>query len=341
MTKENVMTQTEVAALEESRKNKSRKPRPGFSSLAMNYGVVFFLLLLVIVFSILLPSTFPTETNTRSLLTDQAIPLILAIAAVLPLAAGEFDLSIGATLGFTAITAITLSNAGLPIGVVILLAIALGALIGGFNAFLIVGIGVNAFIATLATSTVLGGLNILLTKSSLLVLESDSVSAIATTRVLGLQIVLFYAALLAIIAWYLLEFTPFGRYLRATGMGRDAARLSGVRTNRYLATAFIFAGILAAVAGVLFAARGGTAPPGLGPEFLLPAYAAAFLGATTIRPGYFNIWGTVVGVLLLAVGSNGLILLGAQTWVTNVFNGVALMVAVSASVLVGRSKRRA
>ena len=112
------MTQTEVAAAEQRPKNKSRKLRPGFSTLAMNYGVVFFLILLVIVFSILLPSTFPTETNSRSLLTDQAIPLILAIAAVLPLAAGEFDLSIGATLGFTAITAITLSNAGLPLGVV-------------------------------------------------------------------------------------------------------------------------------------------------------------------------------------------------------------------------------
>ncbi len=335
------MTQTEVVALEESRKNKPKKQRAGFGALAMNYGVVFFLLLIVLAFSILLPSTFPTETNIRSIITDQAIPLILAIAAVLPLAAGEFDLSIGATLGFTAITAITLSNAGLPMLVVILIALALGALIGAFNAFLIVGIGVNAFIATLAMATVLGGLNILLTKSSLLVLESDAVSALATTRVFGLQVVLFYAIAIALLAWYLLEFTPFGRYLRATGMGRDAARLSGVRTDRYLATAFIGAGVLAAIAGVLFASRGGTAPPGLGPEFLLPAYAAAFLGATTIRPGYFNIWGTVIGVLLLAVGSNGLILLGAQTWVTNVFNGVALMIAVSASVLVGRSKRRA
>lgn len=336
------MTQTEAVALEESRKNaRPKKPRGGLGALTMNYGVVFFLVLLVIVFSILLPATFPTETNFRSIITDQAIPLILAIAAVLPLAAGEFDLSVGATLGFTAITAISLSNAGLPIVVVILIALALGALIGAFNAFLIVVIGVNAFIATLAMATVLGGLNILITNSSLLVLESDAMSALATTRVFGLQVVLFYAIVIALIAWYLLEFTPFGRYLRATGMGRDAARLSGVRTNRYLATAFIGAGVLAAIAGVLFAARGGTAPPGLGPEFLLPAYAAAFLGATTIRPGYFNVWGTVIGVLLLAVGSNGLILLGAQTWVTNVFNGVALMIAVSASVLVGRSKRRA
>jgi ribose transport system permease protein len=140
--------------------------------------------------------------------------------------------------------------------------------------------------------------------------------------------------------YYVLEKTPFGRYLRATGMGRDAARLSGVRVDRYLAASFIAAGILAAVAGALVASRGGTASPALGPEFLLPAYAAAFLGATTIKPGYFNVWGTVIGVVLLAVGSNGLTLMGAQTWVTNIFNGVALMIAVSASVLVGRRRRK-
>ncbi len=309
-------------------------------SFATNYGVVAFLILLIVLFSIVLPSTFPTFINGRSLITDEAIPLILALAAVIPLAAGEFDLSLGATLGFSAITTISLSNAGLPTPLVIVLALILGAVIGAVNALLVVGIGVNAFIATLASATVLAGLNLLVTNNSLLVLDSAGLAEITTTRVAGFQIVLIYAIVLAFALYYVMEHTPFGRYLRATGMGRDAARLSGVRTGRYLATSFVLAGVLAALAGVLFASRGGTAPPSLGPEFLLPAYAAAFLGATTIRPGYFNVWGTVIGVLLLAVGSNGLTLMGAQTWVTNVFNGFALMVAVSASVLVGRRRRR-
>jgi ribose transport system permease protein len=266
--------------------------------------------------------------------------VILAMAAILPLAAGEFDLSIGATLGFSAILSITLSNAGVQLPVVIALTVIAGLVVGAVNAGLVVGIGVNAFIATLAASTVLAGINLFITQGTLLTLDSASFGALTTIKVADVQIVLGYAVVASLVLYYLLEKTPFGRYLRATGMGRDAARLSGVRVNRYLAAAFVAAGGLAALGGVLLASRSGSAPPTIGPEFLLPAYAAAFLGATTIKPGYFNVWGTVVGVLLLAVGSNGLTLLGAQTWVTNVFNGVALMIAVSVSMLVGRYRSK-
>lgn len=310
-------------------------------TLATSYGVIAFLIVMIIAFSILLPATFPTLDNGKAILSDQSIPVILALAAILPLAAGEFDLSLGAVLGFSAITAIAVSNAGAPLPVVILVCLLVGALVGTVNAVLVVLVKVNAFIATLASATILSGLNLLVTGSSLLVLESNEFGALTVTKVMDLQVVLAYAIVLAIALYYVLEKTPFGRYLRATGMGRDAARLSGVRVDRYLAASFIAAGILAALAGALVASRGGTAAPSLGPEFLLPAYAAAFLGATTIKPGYFNVWGTVIGVVLLAVGSNGLTLMGAQTWVTNIFNGVALMVAVSASVLVGRRRKKA
>ncbi len=310
-------------------------------NLASNYGVVGFLLLMILVFAIAIPDTFPTPDNFRGILGDQSIPAILALAALLPLAAGEFDLSLGATLGFSAIVAISLSNAGLPVPIVVLATLLAGLMIGAINALLVVKLGVNAFIATLATATVLAGLNLLITNGSLLTVESDSYVKITATTVLGVQVVFAFAACTALVLWYVLEKSPYGRYLRATGMGRDAARLSGIRTNRYLASAFIVAGVMAAFAGFLFSSRSGSVPPTLGPEFLLPAYAAAFLGATTIRPGYFNVWGTIVGVLLLAVGSNGLTLLGAETWVTNVFNGVALMIAVSLSVQVARRRDRA
>lgn len=311
------------------------------AALMKNYGIVFFLGLMIIVFSILMPTTFASGGNIRQILADQAVPGILALAVILPLTAGEFDLSVGANLGICTISGIVLAGTGLGLPLVILATIVLGVLIGAINAFMNIVIGVNAFIATLGMATILGGLNLLLTKSTLITHSAPAFSALTNTRIAGgLQVVVFYFLAIALALWFILERTPFGRYLRATGLGREAAELSGVRTRGYLASAFIGAGLLAGLAGALQASRAGNATPDLGPEFLLPAYAAAFLGATAIRAGYFNVWGTVIGVYLLAVGANGLVILGANTWVTHVFNGAALLIAVSAATLVQRRKAR-
>jgi ribose transport system permease protein len=312
------------------------RTRPGPAAFLTRYGVIVFLVLLIAIFAFLLPRTFPTPGNLMAIVADQSIPIILALAAILPLAAGEFDLSIASVLGFSSILSIALSNAGMPLSLVLAGTLTFGLLVGAVNAFFVVKIGINAFIGTLAMATILAGLNLLVTRGSLMTLESESFARLTTVPGSRIQIVIAYALVLVVAVWYLLERTPFGRYLRATGMGRPAARLSGVRTERYLASSFVLAALLASFAGFLLASRSGSAPPTLGPEFLLPAYAAAFLGAATIRPGFFNVWGTVVGAFLLAVGSNGLTLMGAQTWVANVFNGVALLVAVSASVIVAR-----
>lgn len=309
---------------------------PDAAAVLTRYGVVIFLALLFAGFALLMPRTFAAPANLLAIVADQSIPIILALAAILPLAAGEFDLSIAAVLGFSSIVAISLSNAGLPLPVVLLGTLAVGVMVGTINAFFVVRIGVNAFISTLAMATILAGLNLLVTGGSLLTVESETFGTLTTLPGARVQIVILYALVLVFVAWYVLERTPFGRYLRATGMGRAAARLSGVRTERYLAASFVLASLLAAFAGFLMASRSGSAPPTVGPEFLLPAYASAFLGAATIKPGFFNVWGTVVGAFLLAIGSNGLVLMGAQTWVANVFNGAALLTAVSVSVIVAR-----
>lgn len=311
-------------------------------ALMKNHGILVFLVLMIAVFSLLMPDTFATPGNFRQIVADQAVPGILALAVILPLTAGEFDLSVGANLGICTIAGIVLAGSGLPLVVVLLMTLLIGMTIGAINAFMVITVGVNAFIATLGMATILAGLNLLLTGSTLITHSSDAFSAMTNTRIPGgLQVVVFYFIVAALVLWFVLERTPFGRYLRATGMGRDAAELSGVRTRRHLATAFIGAGLLGGVAGMLQASRAGNATPDLGPEFLLPAYAAAFLGATAIRAGYFNVWGTVIGVYLLAVGANGLIILGASTWVTHVFNGAALLIAVSAATLVQRRQAKA
>jgi ribose transport system permease protein len=313
-----------------------------FSDTLSRYGLAIFLVLLIIAFSALLPDSFFTSSNLINILAGQAVPIILAIAALFPLVSGEFDLSIAGTLSFTAIWVAYSSALGWPVPLVLFSGLAIGAIIGAVNAFFVVRIGVDAFIATLAMATILSGFNLLVTNGQILFRGvSDSLKAFGKSTLAGAPAVVWIAFVLAVLVWYLLEFTPFGRYIRATGSGREAARLSGVRTRFTLVSAFVIAGSIAALAGFLQTARIGAANPNTGPEFLLPAYAAAFLGATVIKVGLFNLWGTIIGALVLAVGINGLTLAGAPFWLPNVFNGAALLIAVSLSILSGRRRTNA
>jgi ribose transport system permease protein len=303
------------------------------------YGVLVFLLAMIVAFAIWQPARFFTVNNAVNILSDQAVPAILALAVILPLAAGEFDLSVGANLSFAAIFTAFMSALGLPVALVLVLALVVGGIIGLVNAFFVVRVGVNAFIATLAMGTILSGANLFVTNGAVLFRGiPQSLLSIAQTTFLGLPLTVWIAVVLAFVVWYLLEFTPFGRFVRATGSGREAARLSGVKTSPVLGSTFVIAGVLAGLAGFLQTARIGSANPSAGPEFLLPAYAAAFLGATVIQRGLFNVWGTMAGVLVLAVGISGLTLAGAPFWLPNVFNGAALLIAVSLSVLSARKR---
>lgn len=323
----------------------SAAPKPARRNFAQqimgNYAIVIFLLVLIALFSMIAPTLFPTWSNFQAIANNQAVPAILALSVILPLAAGEFDLSVGAILGFTSILTAWATINGAPLAVAILVGVVAGALIGAVNAFLVVKIRVSAFIATLGMGTLLSGGNLLLTNGSVLFEGIDQgLVYLAQSRFLGLPLTFYYLIVLALILWLLLEHTPFGRYLTATGLGRAPARLAGVPTNYYLAMAFILAGAIAGFAGVLQTGTVGSASPSTGPAFLLPAYAAAFLGATTIRRGRFNVWGTLVGVLVLAVGVSGLNLLGAPFWVAPVFNGLALLLAVSfAAILATRGRQ--
>lgn len=317
---------------------KDRTKAIAIRTVIANFGVLIALLLLFAFFSIYLGETFASWGNVETIITQQAIMGILALAVMIPLIVGEFDLSIAANLGINAVLSIHFVETGISPFVVLLMAIAVGMLIGVVNSIL-VRIGVNAFIATLGVMTILGGGNLLVTQGTLLKADSETLTSISHTQILGIDLTVFYFFGLAVILYYLLEWTPVGRYLRATGLGREAARLTGVRTSFWLPAAFIIAGGIAGFAGFLHAATFSSVPPTIGPEYLLPAYAAAFLGATTILRGFFNVWGTVVGVYLLAVGTTGLALAGTPFWVQPVFNGIALIAAVTFAVLVGRQRR--
>jgi ribose transport system permease protein len=303
------------------------------------YAVVIALALFVVGFSILLPKTFFTLGNFRTIVSSQAVLMVLALGLTLPLTTGEFDLSIGSMLGCGAVlTAYFTGELHWPLLLVVAATIFVGFIAGALNGFFVVRIGVNAFIGTLGTSTILTGLTLAVSGGQILNSVAQPLVDFVQYQILGLAVPVYLALALAIVLWYIYEHTPIGRYLFFVGEGREAARLVGLRVDRLRFAAFIASGATSAAAGILTAGQLGAADPSVGPSFLLPAYAAAFLGATTIKPGRFNAWGTVVALYLLVTGVTGLELLGTSSWVQETFNGVALLIAVTFARFVARDQ---
>jgi ribose transport system permease protein len=305
---------------------------------AERLGVPILLLGLILAFSIKLPHTFPTSQNLSGILTTEAIGIILALGGMIPLICGEFDLSIGFVLGFTSMEMAVLTlNKGVNIWLAAVITMVTAVGIGYINAVLVIWFRLSSFIVTLASGTLLSGLTLLISNSTIVTgpLPAGFIK-LGNGGFGGIPPTVYIAFGLGIVMFYVLEHTPPGRRLEAIGQGRDAARLAGVRLNGLVISSLVLSAGVAGLAGVLNTATQGSADPSVGPSFLLPALAAAFLGATTIRPGRFNVIGTILSVLLLAVGVNGLSQLGAPQWVRPVFNGGVLLLAVGTAQIRAR-----
>jgi ribose transport system permease protein len=161
--------------------------------------------------------------------------------------------------------------------------------------------------------------------------------AINGTFIMGLPITGFYVLAITIAMWLVLEYTPIGRYLYAIGANPKAAELNGIPNRKFVVGAFITSGLLTALAGVILASKLRIGQASVGLEYLLPALVGAFLGSTTIKPGRVNVWGTIVGVAILAVGISGIQQFGGSFWVEPMFNGVTLLVAIG---IAGYAQRR-
>jgi ribose transport system permease protein len=207
--------------------------------------------------------------------------------------------------------------------------LALGALTGYLNGLLVEVAKIDSFIATLGTGTVLYALALWHTGGRQVVaMLPDGFYALNGTFVLGLPVTGFYVLAIALLLWIILEYMPIGRYMYAIGANPKAATLNGIPVKRYVMGAFAASGTLTAVAGVLLASKLRIGQASVGLEYLLPALVGAFLGSTTIRPGRVNVWGTLVGVVILAVGISGIQQFGGSFWVEPMFNGVTLLVAI-------------
>ncbi|CAN7293010.1 ABC transporter permease [Rhizobium sp. LjRoot30] len=303
------------------------------------YGLVILTVLLIVIFSILLPDTFPTVLNLRSIIANKTIIAILSLAAMIPMACGRIDLTIGYGIVLWHILAISLQTMlGLPWPIAVAIVLVAGALTGFLNGLLVEVAKIDSFIATLGTGTVIYAVALWHTGGRQVVgVLPDGFYALNGTMVLGLPITGFYVLALALAMWIILEYLPIGRYVYAIGANPKAAALNGIPVRRFVIAAFIASGTLSAVAGVLLASRLRIGQASVGLEYLLPALVGAFLGSTTIKPGRVNVWGTMIGVIILAVGIAGIQQFGGSFFVEPLFNGVTLLVAIG---IAGYAQRR-
>lgn len=313
------------------------KPAPvrapiDWRTLGERYALVVLVIALFALFSLLPASsdTFTSAQNIRALVANQGVPLLIAIAAVFPLAAGYFDFSVGAVAASSSVvTAAALSDYGLPLVAAVAMGIAFGAIVGTLLGLLIAYGGVNPFISTLGVATLLGG--VIFAYTGGLRISSGiptTLTDIGSRDWWGIPRVIVVSGLVAVAAWWILTKTVFGRRLYSVGSNARATHLVGVDVRRTQLLAFVASGTIAGTGGVLLLARNGGATSDNGMMMLFPALTAVLLSTIVIHLGRPSVQGVVVAILFIAVTVSGLTLVGTPSWVNQVFNGAALLLAV-------------
>ncbi len=308
--------------------------------LAPIYGLPLLTLFLIVLFSILLPDTFPTWLNIRSILADKSIVALLALAATLPMMAGRIDLTVGFGIVMWHILAISFQvTYNIPWPIAILLVVLCAGFVGFINGLLVEVAQVDAFVATLGTGTILYSLALWHTGGRQVVgTMSKGFLAINSASIFAIPIPAFYVLGLAIILWIITERLPIGRFIYAIGANEKAAALNGIPVRVYVIGVFVASGVICGLAGCVLAAKLRIGQANVGLDFLLPALVGAFLGSTTIKPGRVNVWGSVFGILILAVGISGIQLFGGAFFVEPLFNGTTLVVAIALAAFAQRRR---
>ena len=302
------------------------------------WALVFAWAVVIAIFSIAEPSTYFTSGNFQTIFGSQAVLLMLAIGLVLPLTTGDFDLSIASNLSLSAmLIAVLNTEHGVAIIPAILIGLGASTVLGAINGGLVVLIGIDSFIVTLGTGTIaLGIVQWISSSNDIVGISAGLTTWTIANQFLGFPLIFYYGIGATLILFYVFEFTPLGRRLLFVGRGRSVSRLSGLRVTRIRWGSFIMCGFFSGIAGIMYAGSLGGADPASGQTFLLPAFAACFLGATAIRPGRFNPIGTFIAVYFLVSGITGLQLLGVQNFVQQLFYGGALVIAVALSQIARR-----
>jgi len=286
--------------------------------------------------------TFFSVANLQAVLGNQALLGVATLAILIPFICNQYDLSVGASLGLASIVAANGLVHGMPVIAVMGLGLATAIAVAIFNALVVTRLGVDAVVTTLGTSIVIAGVVTWVSSGQAVIPPlTSAMVTLGTGNTASLPNAFLLLAVLAVVVWYVLEQTPFGRKLYALGSNQEAAQLLGMNTRRLVLASFLIGGVLSGLAGLLLVVRTGAASPQIGATFTLPAFAAAFLSAASIRPGRFNVWGAMVAIFFLAVLNSGLNIAGVPSYASDIVNGAALIVGVALAALVGRARRGA
>lgn len=315
----------------------TRTGSPLLREISTRYGLIVVWLLMAAVYALIIPGGIFLSVGTlQTIFASQSTLVFLCMAAVAVFVVGEFDLSIASIMGLSATaTGVLAVNLGWPEPLAVLVALAAAVLCGAVNGFVIVVLGIDPIVTTLGMSVLLVGIaqaiSNLVTVSGL----SNELAQVASYNVagLGLPISFYYGVVVAVVFAIVLKYTPLGRHMNFVGANREVARLSGIRVQRIRFGVYVFSGFSCGLGGVLLAAAVGGFDSTTAASYLLPALAATFLGTAVVQPGKFNPLGTLVTIYFLITGIVGLQLLGYAGWVSNVFYGAALIIAITVSTV--------
>ncbi len=296
----------------------------------IRYSLVFITVILILFFS-LSTKHFASILTLRALLGDKSIIALLALAASTTMIVGKIDLNVGFAMTLWHVLPISLQehyDFSWPVAIVIVLL--LGCIYGVLNGLLVALADIDSFVATLGTGTIIYAISLWHTEGKQVVLQDipQTFENIYFTDIGIFPVISLYAFFLCLLLWLITAYTPVGRAMYAVGGNPVAALLNGIPVNKYIICAFGASGLITAFTGVMLAAKLGVGQSSVGQNFLLPALVGAFLGSTSIKPGRINIWGTMMAVILLAVGTTGIQQYGSAFFVEPLFNGGTLVLAL-------------
>jgi ribose transport system permease protein len=295
------------------------------------------LVVVIVVFSALKPDTFATTANLKVIVSQSAVAAILAAGLSVSLIAGVFDLSFTATLSLAAIVVAALINGGMPWPLAVLVALLVASAVGVVNGLLVVVARVPSLVATLGMQSVLSGIVIWATNSQYITLHPTGFTGIGRSTVIGIPTETVIMVGLLLVAAVVMRHVTVGRNLQAVGRNAEASRFAGIRVNGYVVGSLVVTALFAGIAAMIVTAKLGAGHPEIGPGYLLPAFAAAFLGGAVNASGSFSIAGALYGAVLLTTLSDGLVIADAPDWTQQAVTGIVLLVAVSVSRILRRT----